>query len=333
MLAVILLGVLLVRVGSAWAQTNPVPTLNSISPSTAFVGSGDFTLTATGKNFVASSVVRWNGSDRATTFGSSTQLTAQISAADIATAGTVAVTVFNPTPGGGTSAAQSFTITANPVPTLNSLSPTSVVAGSAAFTLTATGKNFVASSVVRWNGSDRPTTFGSSTQLTAQISAADIATAGTVAVTGFNPAPGGGTSNSRALTVSGSPVAGAVTYVYDRLGRLSAVIATDGNAAIYTYDAVGNLLSIRRQASGAVSITDFSPGSGAVGSPVTIDGVGFNSTPGNNAVTFNGAPAVVSAATPTQITTTVPAGATTGTITVTTSGGSGTSTMAFTVQP
>jgi len=82
-----------------------------------------------------------------------------------------------------------------------------------------------------------------------------------------------------------------------------------------------------------VSITDFSPGAGTVGSQVTIYGVGFSSTPGNNTVTFNGTPATVTAATPTQINTTVPVGATTGMIVVTTSGGSGTSTMPFTVQP
>jgi hypothetical protein len=42
-------------------------------------------------------VVRgWNGSDRQTTFVSSSQLTAQISASDIVATGTAAVTVFNP---------------------------------------------------------------------------------------------------------------------------------------------------------------------------------------------------------------------------------------------
>src|SRR5206468_4165835 len=285
-----------------------------------------------GTNFNSSSVVRWNGADRTTTFVSSTQLQAQILAGDIASAGTAPVTVFNPTPGGGTSSAETFTIN-NLDPTLSSISPSSVLAGGAGFTLTATGTNFISSSIVQWNGSQRATTFGSSTQLTAQITTADIATAGTASVTAFTPAPGGGTSNSGAFTIYGAPVAGAVSYTYDRLGRLSAVIAHDGNAAIYTYDAVGNLLSIRRQGPGAVSITDFSPGSGTVGSQVTIYGVGFSSTPGNNTVTFNGTPATVTAATATQINTTVPVGATTGMITVTTSGGSGTSTMPFTVQP
>ena len=40
--------------------------------------------------------MRWNGSARTTTFVSATQLTAAITAADIATAGTAQVTVANP---------------------------------------------------------------------------------------------------------------------------------------------------------------------------------------------------------------------------------------------
>src|SRR5258705_34997 len=61
----------------------------------------------------------------------------------------------------------------NSVPTLTSLSPTSVTAGSAAFTLTANGTNFVNGSVVRWNRASRTTTFVNSTQLTAAITSPD----------------------------------------------------------------------------------------------------------------------------------------------------------------
>ena len=62
---------------------------------------------------------------------------------------------------------------------------------------------FVAGSVVRWNGSDRPTTSnGSVNALTAQISASDIAAAGTAVVTVFNPGPGGGLSNSLTFTIT-----------------------------------------------------------------------------------------------------------------------------------
>jgi hypothetical protein len=82
---------------------NPVPVIVSLTPSNATEGGPAFTLTVDGTDFLASSVVRWDGSDRTTTFVSSVQLTADIPASDIATAGTANVTVFNPTPGGGTS--------------------------------------------------------------------------------------------------------------------------------------------------------------------------------------------------------------------------------------
>jgi hypothetical protein len=191
--------------------TNPAPTITTISPATAVAGSGGFTLTITGTNFVNSAKVRWNGSDRPTTFVSSTQLTAAIPASDVATAGTANVTVFNPAPGGGTSNTATFTIT-NPLPTISSISPATVVTGSGGFTLTITGTNFVNSSVVRWNGSDRPTTFVSSTQLTAAIPASDVATAGTANVTVFNPAPGGGESGAVTFTIQDNTVGSPQQY-------------------------------------------------------------------------------------------------------------------------
>jgi len=144
--------------------------------------------------------VRWNGAARTTTVVSATQLTAAISATDVATAGTASVTVLNPTPGGGTSNAQTFTVL-NPVPTITSLSPASATVGGLDFTLTVTGTNFVPSSVVRWNGAARATTYVSATQLRATIPATDLLTAGTAQVTVFNPPPGGGTSNSVGFAV------------------------------------------------------------------------------------------------------------------------------------
>jgi len=59
---------------------------------------------------VSGSVVRWNGAGRTTSFTSSTQLTAAIAAADIATPGTAQVTVANPA--GAVSNALTFTIPA-----------------------------------------------------------------------------------------------------------------------------------------------------------------------------------------------------------------------------
>ena len=92
---------------------NPVPTITGLNPTSATTGGSAFTLTVNGTNFMGISVVRWNGSDRPTTYVSATQLRATIAAADIVTAGTASVSVFNPTPGGGTSSAVSFSISAS----------------------------------------------------------------------------------------------------------------------------------------------------------------------------------------------------------------------------
>ena len=86
-----------------------------------------------------------------------------------------------------------------PAPTISGLNPSSVGVGGPAFTLTVNGTNFVRSSVVHWNGNARPTTYVGDTRLTASIPAADIATLGPANVTVFNPAPGGGTSNTAAF--------------------------------------------------------------------------------------------------------------------------------------
>jgi hypothetical protein len=187
------------------SANNPTPTLSSISPTSAVANSGAFTLTVNGNNFVSGSTVNFNGGARSTTFVSSTKVTAAILASDIATAGSVNVTVTNPAPGGGTSGAQTFAIN-NPAPTVASISPASVTAGGAAFTLTVNGTNFVSTSVVNFNGVAKTTTFKSASQVTAAIAAADIATAGAINVTVTNPAPGGGTSSITQFTVNNSIV-------------------------------------------------------------------------------------------------------------------------------
>lgn len=90
---------------------NPVPILTSITPNSAAQSSAAFTLTVNGDDFIPTSQVRWNGVNRTTTYVSVNQLTATIPATDLTTAGTANVTVFNPAPFGGTSAARTFTVT------------------------------------------------------------------------------------------------------------------------------------------------------------------------------------------------------------------------------
>jgi hypothetical protein len=90
---------------AAFAQ-NPVPQIvGPVKPSAVAPGSGAFTLTVYGANFVPSAVVNWNYQPRSTTFISARELQAQVLASDVAknTAGLISVT--NPAPGGGNSSA------------------------------------------------------------------------------------------------------------------------------------------------------------------------------------------------------------------------------------
>src|SRR5712692_8917444 len=111
----------------------------------------------------------------------------------------------------------------------------------------------------------------------------------------------------------------AIQYAYDELGRLVAVVDQQGNAAIYVYDAVGNMLAIQRFDAATlpgVAITAVVPDRGKAGTVVSILGKGFGGA-GQNTVAFNGAGASVTQSSGNRIVTTVPAAATTGSITVT----------------
>jgi len=239
--------------------TPTTPTITAISPNSAVAGGAAFTLTINGTNFVASSMVNFGGAAPTATFVNSTQLTAAIPASSIASTGMLAVTVTNPASGAGTSNPMNFTITSggpSPVPTINSLIPSCIPAGEQFINavnnqLTVTGLNFVASSVVRWNGTDRPTTLENSLGkiLSAQISASDIAAAGTATVTVFNPAPGGGTSNSLTFTTT-TDLVGPLSIATDPTGKFAYVAnascsIVSGYVSMYTINpTTGALASI-----------------------------------------------------------------------------------------
>jgi hypothetical protein len=83
---------------SAVTILNPSPTITGTNPAT--IGTGNFSLTVTGSNFVSGSQVLLGTTPLATTFVSATQLTA---AGAASTSGLFAITVVNPDPGGSSS--------------------------------------------------------------------------------------------------------------------------------------------------------------------------------------------------------------------------------------
>jgi len=115
--------------GAIWVfiNPNPTPVLTSISPTSTTTGEMQFTLTATGTDFVSTSTINWDGVALTTTYVSATELTAVVPAANLLSGGTINITVTNPVPGGGTSSTQTFTITDNSTSSGSRPSPKTVI--------------------------------------------------------------------------------------------------------------------------------------------------------------------------------------------------------------
>jgi hypothetical protein len=133
---------------------------------------------------------------------------------------------------------------ANPVPFINNpVVPASVAPGTGAFNLTLTGTGFVSTSVIKWNGSPRTTTFVSSSKLQAAIAASDVAVAGSAAITVNS---GGADSNSAIFWIA-SP-ATSLSFASHQFLSASApieVLAADLNADGKTDVALSNGFAIQ----------------------------------------------------------------------------------------
>jgi hypothetical protein len=101
----------------AFAVENPAPVLNAISPSGIIRGAPNTTITLTGTGFVPSSkVVLVSGVpgtpiDLATTYGSTTSLTATLLASHLASETSLGLKVTSGAPGGGDSAVRNVAVT------------------------------------------------------------------------------------------------------------------------------------------------------------------------------------------------------------------------------
>ncbi len=124
--------------------------------------------------------------------------------------------------------------------------------------------------------------------------------------------------------------ADSVQYFYDPAGRLSVTIDPVNGSALYSYDPVGNIVSVVRRPITAIMVAQPSLVSGSVGTVVSISGAGFGTT-SNTSVRFNGVAAVPSSVTATSLVVAVPAGATSGVISITSPAGTASSSSRFTV--
>jgi trimeric autotransporter adhesin len=199
---------------------NPAPGSITVTPNLVTTGNAtEIPITVTGANFVSSTVVQVNGSSRSTTFISSTQLLSSLTVADQATAGSLSVNAFTPTPGGGTSSAASIAINNSALGAI-SLSPSTVPAGKTTNTIiTVTGTGMVPGTGIQVNGSARATTYVSANQVSFVLTVSDVSAAGRLNVIAANPAPNYSVSTVATLTVA-APTA---TPVITSLNSTSAI--------------------------------------------------------------------------------------------------------------
>lgn len=165
-----------VTTNSATFEIAGGPTIGSLTPNllqAGMVSSAEFKIFVRGAGFSAGAIVQWNDTALNTEFVGAAALVATVPASFAFAPGVVFVTVLS---GGATSNSAQFTL--SPGAAIVSLSPDLALAGSGAFTLTVKGVGFEPTSVVRWNNSALTTTYVSATELTAEVQAGSIASAG-----------------------------------------------------------------------------------------------------------------------------------------------------------
>lgn len=92
-------------------------------------------------------------------------------------------------------------IASNPRPTLGSITPSVINAGSAAATVRLSGQSFVSASRVLLDGTERVARFVNAAALDVHLSANDLAVMDTLLFVVVNPAPGGGSSAALPLVI------------------------------------------------------------------------------------------------------------------------------------
>ncbi len=177
----------------------PAFRIDKLSPATVLVGGPSFTLAISGAGFVSGTTVHVSTSDLPSVLLDAGDILVTIPSALIRTAGVFGVSASRP----GLPMSNGVTLTVNATPEITALAPNPVTARSAPFTLTVTGSGFFGGATLRWNAHPLTTALLSSTQLTAVVPAALIASAGTALIDVW---AGGSTfSNAAMIRINPAP--------------------------------------------------------------------------------------------------------------------------------
>jgi hypothetical protein len=317
----------------------PPPTISSFTPTSGPVGT---TVDIHGSNFTGAWEVKFNGYPASDfTVDSDSEIHATVPTSG--TTGPISVTTGS---GTGYSAAP-FTV---PIPTISSLTPTSGPVGTI---VDMHGSGFTGVTGVEFSGSPNAQfTIDSDTEMHATVpcgawpglivlwtanpdghisSASFTVTAPAPSISSFSPTSGPvGTT----VDIRGSNLCGAIPKFNGTQANSWTLGPSDSEVQTWVPDgATTGPISVTTPGGSATSsgsftffpppsITPFAPGSGPVGTTVTITGTNLA---GATSVYFDGAAASFTVNSATSITATVPSGATTGQIWLTTPGGTATS--------
>ena len=128
---------------------NPAPVLTALSQESILLNSTSVSVEMTGSNFVSTSTVQFGGKVLTPATVTPTKLTVALPDSELTIAKTLSGAVTNPSPGGGTSSATSFSVL-NPVPVISALSLDNTLVDSADFTLSLAGSGFAPGMTVRF---------------------------------------------------------------------------------------------------------------------------------------------------------------------------------------
>jgi hypothetical protein len=204
------------------------PVITAASPAFVLAGAPEFELALTGTGFAPGSTVQFAGAAMATIAVNTTRINATIPASYLTAPLATTVKVFTPGPGGGESNAFPFEIR-NPTPTLTSINPATVIAGSPTITLQATGTGFISTSVITWQGKSMATVFVSGTLLNATIPASGMAKGKRAVLAVTNPGPGGGTTPTLTCVVNNpTPVLTSISPATVKAGKSTLLVTLTG---------------------------------------------------------------------------------------------------------
>jgi hypothetical protein len=250
---------------------SPVPTLSTVTPSHVVQGAPDTTVALSGAGFSPRAQVLFDGAPIPAAFIDGGSMAATVPSTALMDAGAHAIAVSNPPPGGGVSAAVTFTVEPsqpNPVPTIDSVTPSRLPVTSVDTQVAITGSNFIAATSAAIGTQGIPTQVVSATALNATLPASYLAHPGTLSIDVFNPAPGGGFSPSSVTLTVGGPDAGIPDAGDADSGGADAGMADSGGAGPADSDGAANDAGDPDGAADA----DGAPTTGGLGQPCTLVG-------------------------------------------------------------